>query len=176
MVFTSCTKDSVSPASNITSHTKNISDTSSSSAPTTPVNTVPPIVNGNLLGNWTIVSDSCFWAGELPKKLVSAYKGKTGDSFDFSTAGKLYIHEDALSDTPAYSVDTAYDIKVTYADANHFNEAPGFGLALDPVGFNPVIPVQFTQNYVDPNTLILQCSMGTPNGAATRIINLRRSN
>ena len=161
IIISSCTKNSVS----IAPTTKNSKST-----------TTPIIINTNLQGSWTIITDSTFWAGELPKKLVSAYKGKAGDSFNFSSDGHLYIKEDALSDTTTYSIDSAYNINVTYTDAKHFNEAPGFGLELDPVGYDPTIPVYFRQNSISANTLILICGMGTPDGVATRYIYMKKDN
>jgi hypothetical protein len=181
IAFTSCTKDSVDPTNSVTSNSKNTSTSSNGSTPTgtspsttVPVNTVPTIDDANLQGSWSVVSDSCYWAGELPKYLVSAYKGKTGDHFNFSKNSKLYIHEDGLSDTTTYSVDTTHRITVTFADARHFDEKPGFGFGLDPVGFDPTISASFFQKSVDANTLILNYFQCTPDGAASRVIYLKR--
>ena len=173
IAFTSCTKNSVSPAAN-TSTAKSTSTTNTGSTGSTTPTITPTITDSNLQGNWTVVSDSSFWAGETPKKLVSAYKGKSGDTFNFSKEGTLYLNEGAVSDTVTYTVDNTYHIHVTYTNAKHFNEAPGFGLKLDPVGYNPVVPVSFTQIGTDPNTLILISSIVSPAGAASRIIYLKR--
>ena len=177
IAFTSCTKDSVDPSDSVTSNTKNTSTSSNGTTPTgtSPSTTVPVNTDDvNLHGSWSVISDSSFWAGELPKHLVSAYKGKTGDHFNFSKNGKLYIHEDGLSDTTTYSVDTTHKITVIFADARHFDEKPGFGFGLDPVGFDPAISATFFQKRVDANTLILNYFQCTPDGAASRVIYLKR--
>jgi hypothetical protein len=162
IAFSSCSKDNVTPSKS----------TSTSGTASTGTTSAAPIIVTNLQGNWTVISDSTYWAGEKPKYLVSAYKGISDDSFNFAADGNLYIKEDGNSNTTTYAVDDKYNVTVIYPDGNHFDAAPGFSL----IAGDQMTPiaVYFGQNNINKNTLTLVGGVATPGGVSSRVITLKR--
>ena len=62
----------------------------------------------DLLGNWKLVNDSTntqfwgLWSGRAP--VITNYFGKATDYYDFTTYGKLYIHNNTITDTETYKL------------------------------------------------------------------------
>jgi len=64
-------------------------------------------INESIVGDWNIISDSTWSSGIGPYGTPSSYvyKGVTGDHFDFTGSGKLYVKEGTEKlDTANYTV------------------------------------------------------------------------
>ena len=60
-------------------------------------------VNSSLLGKWNVVTDSSF-SGIGPNNYPINYRGQSGDYFDFTVEGKVYVKEGVALDTLGYTV------------------------------------------------------------------------
>jgi hypothetical protein len=56
-----------------------------------------------ILGKWNIKIDT-FFVGGLASNYEVIYSGKSGDYFNFSSNGKVYIMENSISDTFIYTL------------------------------------------------------------------------
>ena len=121
LAFGSCLKDKVDKGTpNKENSSKGNSNKENSNSEDSKKDTIP-VTTSSFSGNWVLVNDTTttnfwgIWNGRAP--VGTNYVGKTADYYNFTSYGKLYIHQDTNRDTETYKLshDTVL-IRTAYID------------------------------------------------------------
>jgi hypothetical protein len=113
--------------------------------------------NSSIVGKWNIVADDQYVGVGINNHKVS-YIGKAGDYFDVRSDGHIYVKEDFVLDTLAYTVQSSQSIIIA-----------GFGAILNGT------PEVSTISYLSPTFVTIKApAIITPGGAFGRTITLSR--
>jgi hypothetical protein len=126
---------------------------------------IPLSPTPTIVGNWSVVKDSANssgWGLNTSGATSAVYIGTASDHFNFTSAGKLYVHEgDVISDTASYTV-KADTVKLKYS---YFET---YGTQLTGVSDT------YTISNLSTNSLTLKMLLITPEAVYNEVITLKK--
>jgi len=165
-LFSSCSKEALAPVSQPVKGNNSVDPAKDNASPIT---TPDPILGHvstavTLEGQWKLVRDSVgFSGGESAGTTTNVYEGTSGDYFEFTNDGKLYIKENGVVDTANYTIDTDKSITVNYLV---YNGAP--------VSSYGSVITNFHQVNLTGTSVTLTSLIASTGGIQSRTIDLKR--